>query len=97
MFHIRSLKQMLSGILAVISKSERDMKNTVTIKFRGRTTLELYHSEDEYDIVDFYPGETQEVELVPRSDSKFVTIHFDDGSMAMNVPVKLFFVISEDQ
>lgn len=72
------------------------MIENATIKFRGNITLRVFQSEDEYESIDYYAGEIQRVFINKRKGPKVVDLHFEEG-VAMNVPVKLFEVIWENE
>ena len=74
------------------------MDKIATIKFKGRLTLDLFrgHDEDDYEPTDFFAGEIHEVLITEGDALKVADLHFNDGALAMNVPVKLFDILPEE-
>ena len=72
------------------------MNKIVTIKFKGRVTLDLFRGLDDYEPTDFFAGEIHEVLITEGDALKVADLHFNDGALATNVPVKLFDILPEE-
>ena len=73
------------------------MNKIVTIKFKGRITLDVYFGDDEdnFEPTDFFAGEEHEVFLQTGNNSRLVDIEFENGNVVFQVSTKLFEVVKE--
>jgi hypothetical protein len=67
------------------------MDQNKTIRFKGKVTIDVFYGEGEedYDPTDFFPNEFHDVTILEMNKNT-ADIEFGDGTVAFNVPVKLF-------
>lgn len=68
------------------------MKKALTIRFKGKTSLNVFFArgEDDYEVVDFFAGEDCYDVIFLKENDKMVDMRFADGTVAYNVPRRLF-------
>lgn len=68
---------------------------TEQIKFKGRVTLDVYYGcgGDDFEPTDFFPNEVHEVTLLENGDDRTRDVEFFDGTIAISVPMKLFYIM----
>lgn len=71
------------------------MDRLVKIKFKGNVTFDVFYGESERDFetTDFFAGEVHEVTFLEDGNRKVIDVQFGDGTIAFNVPVKLFEIV----